>query len=327
MKSIFQTLLATVAATGFTLGLAPSTAQAQTASEDHIAYVLQCIDEVAEIRDFSCGEGEVVPITVDGVEITPDTFEPQMNCDRPALLSNGDDSDGQCVPGSRILNLSTEQSQVSAMCRQKHNRPADSLMFDEIDIISHNPSTGATCWFQAKSDDPNAPLDGNFVNSPTNLEAPNIWEDPEKVAKDYCGDCHDNDPFMYSPFVGQVWNEVPSNPLGPYYNVDDDWGFSDWPTTSLDMRDNTCVGCHRIGIGQTCDHLTKWMTGQEVPKGADLEAWEFPLSHAMPPEHGQTHAAWSTFHSRSVAEIKSCCHDPSQQMCNATEIPRYDFLE
>lgn len=292
-------------------------------SEEHEIYVLQCVEQIADIPDFSCGDGEVVPVTVNGQPVTYDTFQAGMDCDRPALLSNGHGSDGQCVPGSRILNLSTETAQISAMCRQKHNRPTDEFAYDEIDIIAHNPSTGATCWFQAKADDPDAPIDGTQVVSPTNPAAPAIWADPDALVTDGCGNCHDNDPFMYSPFVGQVWDEVPANPLGPYYHVGAEFGFDQWPTKTFDLRDNTCLGCHRIGRQTTCDTLTDWMTGATVPDGADPLAQQYPLSHAMPPEHGLTRAAWSTFHSTSVADIKSCCENPDQQMCALTELPKY----
>jgi hypothetical protein len=293
-------------------------------SEEHELYVMQCIQAVAEIETFSCGDGAVVPVTVNGQIITSDTFQPDMDCDRPALLSNGHGSDGQCVPGSRILNLSTETAQISAMCRQKNNRPTGSLLFDEIDVIAHNPSTGATCWFQAKADSPDAPLDGETVISPTDLDGPEIWADPESLVKDGCGNCHDNDAFMYSPFVGQVWDEVPANPLGPYFHVGAEFGFDQWPTQTFDMRDNTCVGCHRIGRMETCNMLTEYMVGGETPDGADRFAQEFPQSHAMPPNHGLTRAAWSTFHSRSVAQIRSCCDNPDQQICELTELPKYE---
>jgi hypothetical protein len=292
-------------------------------SEEHEEYVLQCIEAVEEIADFSCGDGEIIPVTVNGEIISSDTFQVGMSCDRPSLLSNGHGSDGQCVPGSRIINLSTEAAQVSAMCRQKHNRPIESLLFDEIDVIAHNPSTGATCWFQAKADTPETPLNGENVTSPTNLTGPDIWEDPASVAADGCGNCHDNDAFMYSPFVGQVWDEVPANPLGPYFHVGGEFGFDQWPTQTFNLRDNTCVGCHRIGRMETCNMLTEWMTGGDIPEGADPLAQQYPLTYAMPPNHGLTRAAWSTFHSRSVAQIRSCCADPDQQMCGLTDLPKY----
>ena len=324
MKTIVLALLAAIGVTAFAIWVFAE--ETQIATEMHATYVLQCTEEVSQIADFSCGDGVVIPVTVNGAEITPATFAPQMTCDRPALLSNGSGSDGQCVPGSRILDLSTQDMQISAMCRQKRNRDAASLMFDEIDVIAHNPATGATCWFQASATGPDAPLDGTQVSSPTTLDGPHIWKNPVDVAGENCGDCHDNDPFMYSPFLGQVWDAVPTNPLGAYYHVGAELGFDAWPTTVFDMRDNTCVGCHRIGKDHTCDSLTQWMTGTP-PVGADPAAQDFPLSHAMPPEHGQTFAAWSTFHDKSVAQIQSCCAKPEQAMCNATQIPRYPLLE
>jgi hypothetical protein len=301
------------------LGFAPPVA-AQTS---HEIYAAQCVAQIEDMPDFSCGDGDLVPVTVNGIEITPGTFQSGMECDLPALLDNGSGSDGQCVPGSRILNLSSTVAQVSVMCRQKHNRPDGVLFYDEIDVIAYNPASGATCWFQAISHDPEVPVDGRLVRSPTAVDGPSIWEPPETVAADRCGNCHDNDPFMYSPFVGQVWRAVPSNPLGPYFHVDAGFGFDAWPTKTFDLRDNTCTGCHRIGSDKTCGELTDWMTGRTIPQGADALARRFPGSHSMSPLHGLTSAGWATFHGQSVAQITSCCDEPKQSFCKLTKIPAY----
>ena len=93
-------------------------------------YAAACRAEIGDIPAFSCADGVTVPITVGGQ--TPATYTKDMTCDRPALLPNGADSDGQCVPYSRILNLSDAARQVSVMCRQKHIRPEGSLQYDEI---------------------------------------------------------------------------------------------------------------------------------------------------------------------------------------------------
>ncbi|GFE64113.1 hypothetical protein [Litoreibacter roseus] len=296
--------------------LAPLGANAQS-------YAEQCIEQVGPVPAFSCADGVTVPITVDGTLITSETFERNMDCDRPGLLSNGAGTDGQCVPNSRILDLSTDTAQISVMCRQKHNRAEDILLYDEIDVIAHNPATGATCWFQAISHDRENPLDGALVASPTDRDDGGFWVSPEEVAKDGCGICHDNDPFMYSPFMGQVWHEIPANPLGPYFHVGSEFGFGEWPTETMEPRDNTCLGCHRIGVARTCGELTDWMTGLETPEGADIAAREFPMSHAMPPLHGLTRPAWQTFHGSSLAEIKFCCDHPDHEMCNVTPLEAY----
>lgn len=284
-------------------------------------YALKCSAEIAAIPAFSCADGVTIPITVNGQ--TPPDYSKGMTCDRPALLPNGAESDGQCVPGSRILNLSTEAAQISVMCRQKQIRPEGSLLFDEIDIIAHNPDTGATCWFQASADSGQS-VDGTTVPSPTDAASSNFFNAPEAVVQDGCGVCHDNDPFMYSPFVGQVWANVPVNPFGPYYQVDTPgMGFDTWPTTQILPRDNTCTGCHRIGVQETCGPLAELATGRAIAPGADPLGASYPLSHWMPPYHGQTERSWDAINAASVDTIAACCLDPTLAVCNATQIMRY----
>ncbi len=280
-------------------------------------YAAACRGEIGDIPAFSCADATIIPITVDGQE--PYDYSKDMTCDLPSLLDNGPGSDGQCVPWSRVLNLSTEGTQISVMCRQKHIREPGSLMFDEIDIIAHNPDTGATCWFQ-KSSTPDAPIDGRDLPSPT--ESPEFYNPAHVVVEDGCGNCHDNDPFMYSPFMGQVWQHVPVNPFGPYYQVDANFGFGDWPTTQMQPRDSTCTGCHRIGVDQTCGQLADWATGQVAPPGANARAQSYPLSHSMPPYHGLTLLSWQVINNQAIDIIESCCTDPTQPMCNASPIRR-----
>lgn len=298
------------------------------AAAQALEYAAQCRAEVGALPDFDCADGVPVPVTVDGVTITDAA---PASCDRPALLSNGAGSDGQCVPHSRILNLSTKTMQVSVMCRQKRLRLATSSAFDEIDVIAHNPATGATCWFQAKAAE--GPVSGADVPSPTEHADGGFWRSPAEVVADGCGDCHDNDPFMYSPFVGQVWQAVPQDPAGPYRHVAPAMGFGDWPLTALDLRDNTCLGCHRIGLGRavngekpgSCGALAAMMTGQSVPPGADARAQAWPLSHAMPPGPGaaMTETGWNTIYGPSLGDIRSCCEDPDQPMCKLSQIPSW----
>ncbi len=286
-------------------------------ADDAQDYAAACRAEVGDIPAFSCEDATIIPIIVDGRE--PDNYHKDMTCDLPSLLNNGPASDGQCVPWSRVLDLSDDTRQVSIMCRQKKIRDTGSMEFDEIDIIAHNPDTGATCWFQ-KTPAAGETIDGRELPSPT--EAPEFYNDPHVVVEDGCGVCHDNDPFMYSPFMGQVWEHVPVNPFGPYYHVDAGLGFADWPTTQMQPRDSTCTGCHRIGVDQTCGQLTDWATAQVAPPGANARAMAYPLSHSMPPYHGLTLRAWEAINEQAVEIIGSCCTDPTQLMCNASPIRR-----
>lgn len=288
---------------------------AQTSNAE---YAEACRKAVGPLPDFTCADGVVVPITVDNHPV--ENYQPFMTCDRPSLLANGRDSDGQCVPFSRILNLSTKTMMVSVMCRQKVIQDPASLDYDEIDVIAYSPATGATCWFQA-SGSRGKRVSGKAVPSPTSAVDDSFWKRPEAVAADGCGYCHDNDPFMYSPFVGQVLSEVPAAPFGPYFHVGAKFGFGDWPTKTFALPDNTCTSCHRIGIGKTCGSLTQMMTGQVVPDGSNAPAQMFPLSHAMPPAFGQSRAAWETIYSNAVQQIRLCCLDPNQAACQRVPFP------
>jgi hypothetical protein len=294
------------------LAILVSPALAQSSSE---VYANACREAIGAISDFSCADGVVVPVTVDGKPLEP---KPHMTCDRPALLDNGKESDGQCVPYSRILSLSTKTMQVAVMCRQKKIRTADSLEFDELDVIAHNPATGATCWFQALGKG-GKPVDGAHVPSPTAENT--LWNDPQATVHDRCGFCHDSGPMMYSPFVGQVWKVMPVNPLGSYFHVDPaHYGFENWPTLAFFPRDNTCTSCHRIGTQETCGQLTRWMTGLDIPPGADNAARMYPLSHAMPPGFDRTLTSWNEIYAASIAQIQSCCENPDQPSCRRTKI-------
>lgn len=297
---------------------ATSGAPAQTS---HRSYADQCRAAIGDLPDFSCADGVPVPVTRNGKPVRDPV--PGMDCDRPSLLDNGPKSDGQCVPHSRILNLSDDRMMVSVMCRQKVIRDPDSLDYDEIDLIAHNPATGATCWFQA-SGKPGQPVSGRAVPSPTKAHGDSFWSAPETVAKDGCGTCHDNDPFMYSPFVGQVISELPAAPFGPYFHVGPEFGFANWPTRTFDLTDNTCLSCHRIGTDRTCGALTSVMTGQTIPTGADELARSYAFSHAMPPDFDQDLAAWTTIYGPAVDQIRSCCRDPDQAACRPTPFPRTD---
>ena len=290
-----------------------------TAQSSFETYAATCAAEVAVVPPINCGDGVLIPITVN--HQTPTSYSKHMTCDRPALLPNGTGSDGQCVPGSRVLDLSTASTQIAVMCRQKNIRtPIDALLFNEIDVIAHNTATGATCWYQAEAP-AGTSIDGSNVPSPNAAGAASFWNPIKDVVTADCGGCHDNDPIMYSPFIGQVWEEIATDPLGLYYHVAPEMGFGDWPTLALQPRDNTCLGCHRIGIQETCGDLLEKATGAVPVEGADEWASTFPGNTSMPPWHTQTQLAWNTIFQSSVETLRSCCQDPGQTMCNLSQIP------
>ena len=278
-------------------------------------YARTCRERIAVVPAFDCTDGVVAKITVDGV--VPEQYTPNMTCDRPALLPY-DNDDGQCIPHSRALVLRDDaEVQIAAFCRMKTIRAADSTTYDEVDVILHSVADGTTCWFQATSD---TGLDGTKVPSPTLDDNPAgfpaaeaFWNPVEETVKEGCGDCHDNDPFYYSPYIAQT-GQLPANPLGLYSN--DVGPMSAWkPLVSLQPRGNTCIGCHRIGQTHTCGEGTQQAVGAIVNPGSDTWAQTYPHSHWMPVDNNRTMLEWKQLYPDSIAQLAACCDDPDAAGC------------
>jgi len=292
---------------------------AAATAEDIIDYARQCAAAIAPVPAFNCLDGVVVPVTVNGE--APARYVAGMTCDRPALLPLGTGSDGQCVPYSRVLLLADGEVQISALCRRKYIRDETSPRFDEVDVIAHNPRTGSTCWFQAEA--PTAEgFDASRVPSPSGgntadgvAAARAFWHAPEKTADAGCGNCHDSDPFMYSPFIAQVWEHIPSNPFGWYAN-DIGAAFRQWPKSqAISTRGNTCTGCHRIGSLFTCRRGILESAGAVAIDGANAWAQNYPASHWMPPGNAHSRRDWTVVYEQAVSELSACCDDPGRPDC------------
>lgn len=307
----------------------PSTYTSQ--AETIIEYGQRCAELIGEIPPFNCNDGTIVPITVNGK--TPATYTHQMQCDRPSMLPYGEDTFGQCTPYSKILDLSQGAVQISAFCRREYLRTPDSPLYDEIDIILHSVSTGDTCWFHTENTSgPEGGISGHRVPPPNEVNPPaghtaakDFWWTPTDTAKKACGNCHDADPFMYSPYIGQVWDKVPTDPWG-YYNNHIGPNFSRWPKSStITTPNNTCTGCHRIGNLDSCTkNIISSAAGREPILGGNQNAQSYPLNHWMPINNFHSQAFWDNNYQDSVDKLLACCEDPSQSFCTLTEIEGRD---
>jgi len=285
-------------------------------------YGQQCADLIGDIPAFNCNDGVNVPITVNGK--VPEKYISKMTCDKPAMLPYGDDTFGQCTPYSKILNLSKGDVQISAFCRREHLRDKNSEFYDEVDIILHSVKSGDTCWFHAADEsDGTKGFNASRVPPPNEITPPighvsatDFWWTPAKTAGFGCGSCHDADPFMYSPYIGQVWHMVPVDPFG-WYNNHIGVAFQEWPIPkSISTKNNTCTGCHRIGNLMSCSANFIGSAAGRVanPAGNDL-ANSYPLSHWMPANNFHSETFWNQTYTQSVNDLLSCCDDPTQAIC------------
>jgi hypothetical protein len=311
-------------------------------TQNIIEYGQQCTALIGKVPAFNCNDGTIVPITVNGQE--PEAYIRQMECDNPSMLPYTKDTFGQCTPYSRIVDLSYDDVQISAFCRREELRDKDSEFYDEIDIILHSINSGDTCWFHtevtAEKHNEKTGISGKRVPPPNEVRPPkghvsalDFWWTPKKTAAKECGNCHDADPFMYSPYLGQVWHKVPTDPLG-WYNNHIGPDFSQWKISSaIQPEGNTCIGCHRIGNIDSCPHEATLSNGKKgitsaiqsaagmlhIDGGNEL-ANSYPNNHWMPVNNFHSIEFWNTVNQASVSQLLSCCEDPEQDHCKLAPI-------
>lgn len=176
--------------------------KAPVGTQDSVAHAKLCAERLGTVKPFSCFDGEVLPITVNGQAIGPNltaqqiaqynlgnTTSSQLACDKPALLGLG--AFGHCVPYSRVGRLKTyrkdgsENPNVDTVftCRRYAPRVGkvawqgqlfdgqDYPGFEDIAMIMHDRVSGETCFYQML--EPNkAPKDGRRIPPPTEEALP-----------------------------------------------------------------------------------------------------------------------------------------------------------
>lgn len=344
MKAIATSLLA--------VGLITlaSNAGAQDSFDIH-EYGARCAKEIVEVPVFNCLDLDIVPITVNGKE--PETYTAGMKCDRPALLPYPEATHGQCAPYSRIKVTRDDDVQMVLLCRRMYVRPADDPHFDSIEVLMHNVKTGSTCFFISKNfgGKPEGD-DGSRIPPPTELEPPkgdvsakDLWGTPQEIADHGCIYCHDSDPWMRTPWVGQT-GQLPADPHG-FHSVDVGGPFANWPKPkSISTRGNTCTGCHRIGSLNTCKTMFLPTFGEQPAKmlqsigqaphghlGArrgtiydrppevfDSWASTYPYSVWMPLGNELPYAEWRRIYQQDVDDLQHCCESPEAPGCIVSPI-------
>ncbi len=229
-------------------------------------------------------------------------------CDRPNRLNR------QCDPGSRFhVLVRTPAAFVVAHCRKKGNQPG---LYGDIAVIQHNTKTGATCFYQ---EGPHSGLSHKVVAPSAETGE---WMSPQGTKGENCVGCHDNGPIIRSPYLSQITgpNKLPGagdssfNSDGhPYYFVGQT--FADWkayrvtamvtdPVTHRTV-DNTCNGCHRMGVSNSGDGGTALDFGMRATQKS-LESSKNPHSAASPLWMLLGQVAFDPGHAAHADAIRAC---------------------
>lgn len=209
----------------------------------------QCQEHLGRIPSFSCADLVEIP-----VEVSEDG-----TCLNPGLL-------GSCIPGSMIGSSDGEnfdgttlpQVQWAFFCRS-----GDRF----VQMIGHNTSTGATCFFELKDDYmphgeqvgidefPLSNVVAGVVPDPEDPTYEEAWKAPEDVWLQTCNACHTPDPFIHTPYSRSARDPAdPSRPILPeiasptnlYFLVVPP--FDGWTLRYVEFDEpNGCIACHRLG--------------------------------------------------------------------------------
>ena len=213
------------------------------------AYAKQCDAEIGvTVPDFDVDSplGTTVPTE----HLTPSSATyPNGTCDRPNVLN------GKCDPGSRFRVLvNTEQAYVVAHARKMGLSQGQ---YGDVAVIQHNKINGATCFYQGALAEFHLSHEGNVKAPSKGVGNPAFWMTPSQIVNSRfpCASCHDNGPIIRSPYLAQITgpNQLPGsgdvtfNSDGqPYAFVGTE--FASWKAYKVEVPDNPCNGCHRMGV-------------------------------------------------------------------------------
>lgn len=288
------------------------------------SYVNECEKAGIAIPDsVDCTKGEELPVfksscdnegnILSHTRITPENFESQINygqCDSPALVQKGNLRVG-CMPGARIQLLpdTKGESVCAVICRRTH-AGAPQNTFQDVSMICHRPETGATCFFNSKVD-----LQSKKIQKISHLPRPGskedkVWMAPNELNQARCVNCHDSQPFLVTPNLGDFGKTLrkrAETPLkGNYFVVGTSAPFNEprWKNRLHLNETNRCTRCHRIGSGSDggCGYLREAAVGKnpnQPPHSCGYhKGWMPPKGHGSLDKYQE-----------DLKHIRECCED------------------
>lgn len=279
---------------------------------------LQC-EHGAEIEVFTTDpSGELVPAAPGA-----------GSCANPSLLY------GTCDGGGRLGQLTHGDVTVKWICRYNHTTSAPGVEpYDDVGVILHNRRTGASCWFD--DEDGTGIADGNLPD--LDLEASDQANRDAFAELFYvtngegCTDCHDADPFLYTPYLQSVgWQTGPYVVAG-FSRVTMDGGLAPVGRRALVSPESApCRTCHRLADGASCAQWIPDSVGAEKGFGHEAAVLAAPgtdrwwLATWMPYTEGvpmtRDAALWETTYGAARDHVLGCCADPGAPGCVWEDVP------
>lgn len=291
-----------------------------------------------------------IPITANGEAIAVGSWTEHTECDEPSWLS------GSCVPDQRVGRKTgstwagePDEDVTWVVALRRLDEEAGGVGeagFNDIAMIGHRDSTGATCFFQAFPDAATgripAPGEDPALTPEGQPASEDFWEIPGYAALQACHTCHTADPWLHTAFIDQVRDPLDASEpyvpagdpgVGPYHVVGSAM-LTLWPEPLevVQPEGNACTECHAVGVTGPgrCWTFVSIAAGERMMPLTHWSAQDYEGLTWMPPELPATEDEWEALYEDAVDELKDCCLDPEQAHCNKSQVPegeRFDSLD
>lgn len=283
--------------------------------------------------ELQCANGaEIVIYHTDDDGVLSVVDSDVSTCANPARLNQ------TCAPGGRLGQLTHGDVTVKWICRRNvySARAADdpSVPYDDVGAILYNMRTGASCWV----DDTGAGInDDNWPAMDLTTEDADVaaWIRYFYAADGTgCSSCHDNDPFIYTPFLQSVGWVTGDYTWGGFSRVGLDGSRTLVEGLHLVSPEaDACTSCHRITSTQTCSSWAADSMGTYKGSGTqpsllvalgdttsplwEINTW-MPVADPFPdPDE------WEATYGEARDAIQACCAQPGVETDACTWEPNF----
>ena len=266
---------------------------------------------------LQCEHGEA--IVTYHAELSDDGFvlEPSppsaLGCANPSLLTRS------CRQGSRLGHARHEDVSFYWICRDPYLDLDGTVMYRDMAAIGHNTRTGATCFWDDTDD---VTHDADTPSFDLETSTP---QEQARFAQRFpyndgsgCVECHDHDPFLYTPHLRSVtWDSIAAD-KGPYHLVGLEAPRAVEVMHLVSEAAAPCTSCHRLGSRQTCDFFAPDSFGvkaagyePEMYAAAEPGSPHWALAYWMPvsPEV-EDFDDWEAAYAEARDHIVECCQAP-----------------
>ncbi len=234
-----------------------------------IAYARMCESELGVPPKIILDEAVEIPVYRSGEQV----YGNFSSCDNPVLIGKATVSgsvlqryEGRTAEGARLQHVVW-----IAFGRNSSSSPAS--IVGSVQMIGYNKESGATAFFESCDHlGPWVTMDQDTWR----MRGTMPWIDnPEEFNRAFvpapmqCVQCHQSDPFITNSFINAAkipGTDLPVIPLldadSPYHVI----GGSHWDMRTINLKDNACFDCHRVGM-KTIELFTQsgWDVNEHMP--------------------------------------------------------------